>query len=168
MKPVAPSAESPLPWHALLAPVPFETVPRRQPVGSPEVLASPAGAAIAGWEQLVFEMSAGAAGLRVVLIVLDATGRPISASDTVLYRSGGPAEEIARAGAPADIRQESLGGRFEPGGTFNGTRWHTVGREPAEDEDVQWQSTPREPSIEEAQALLALVADLVQRHSPRG
>lgn len=138
-------------WHALLAPVPPEIVPRRGPVASPGILAGPEGGAIAGWEQLVFEMSAGATGLRIVLIVLDATGQAISASDLVLYRSG------------ADIRQESLGGRLTPEGGFQGTRWHTVGRESAESDDTELQSTPRTPTAEEAQSMMALVADLVRR-----
>jgi hypothetical protein len=101
-------------------------------------------------------MSAGAAGLRIVLIVLDATGRAISASDTVLYRSGAD---------PADVRQESLGGRLTPEGTFKGTRWHTVGWESPESDDVQLQSTPGEPTDEEAQQLTALVAELVRRQA---
>jgi len=36
------------PWHALLAPLPADAVPRRQPVASPGILATPAGAALAG------------------------------------------------------------------------------------------------------------------------
>jgi hypothetical protein len=34
------------PWHALLAPLPADAVPCRQPVASPEILSTPAGAAI--------------------------------------------------------------------------------------------------------------------------
>ena len=83
------------PWHALLAPIPPDVIPKRQPVASPEILAEPYGAAIAGWEQLTVELSAGSAGLRHVLVVLDATGQPISASDTVLYRSELPAPREA-------------------------------------------------------------------------
>ncbi|MGE3889018.1 MAG: hypothetical protein AB7H81_21520, partial [Vicinamibacterales bacterium] len=89
------------PWHVLLAPLPADAVVKRQPIGSPEILASPEGAAIAGWESLTVEMSAGARGLRHVMVTLDASGRPISAADTVLYRDDG------------EIRQESIGGRIE-------------------------------------------------------
>src|SRR5688500_5756145 len=52
------------PWHALLAPIPADAVVSRKPVASPEILATPEGAAIAGWEQLTIELSAGAVGLR--------------------------------------------------------------------------------------------------------
>src|SRR5919197_199706 len=73
-----------VPWHELLAPLPADAVPRRQPVAAPEVLARPEAAAIADWQQLVVELSAGSAGLRILLVVLDGSGRPISASDAVL------------------------------------------------------------------------------------
>lgn len=151
-------------WHALLAPLPPEAAPRRQPVGPPEVMATPAGAAIAGWEQLVLELSAGAAGLRVVMVVLDDTGRPISASDMVLYRSeaaGGT--EAAGACASVEIYQESVGGRLEPDGTFRGTHWRTIGPEPGAGEDPKWESIPSEPSAAEVAGLKALIAELLRR-----
>jgi hypothetical protein len=122
------------PWHALLAPLPEDVIVRRQPVGSPEVLATPEGAAIAGWEQLTVELSAGLAGLRHVLVVLDATGQPISASDTALYRVGvskteQDADTPSESVLSAEFYQESIGGRFETDGTFRGTRWQTVGED---------------------------------------
>jgi hypothetical protein len=153
-------------WHALLAPLPPEATPCRQPVAPPEVLATPAGAAVAGWEQLVVELSAGAAGLRVVMVVLDATGQPISASDMVLYRSevaGGTGAEGACSSV--EIHQESVGGRLEPDGMFRGTHWRMVGREPIDDEDPKWESTPSEPSVAEVAGLKALVAELLRRQS---
>jgi len=140
------------PWHALLAPLPADAVVKRQPVGSPEILASPEGAAIAGWESLTVEMSAGAAGLRHVTVTLDAAGRPISAGDTVLYRDGG------------QVRQESIGGRIEDDGTFNGTRWRTTGVEGSEDEDEpELVSTPSAPSPDEVEGIKALVAEVMRR-----
>ena len=75
-------------WLTLLGPLPLDVAPMRQPVASPELMASPRGAAIAGWEQLVLHLSAGAAGLRTILVVLDADGTLLSASDSVLYRTG--------------------------------------------------------------------------------
>jgi hypothetical protein len=113
------------------------------------VRAGPHGAAIAGWEQLVVELSA-AAGLRIVLVLLDAAGRPIAANDTVLHRSA----------APVNSRQESLGGWFEDGGSFRGTRWDG---ESADGETSDWRMTKREPNPDEVRALTALVADIVQR-----
>jgi hypothetical protein len=139
-------------WHALFAPLPAGAVPRRQPVASPEVLATPAGAAIAGWEQLVLDLSAGGTAMRVVHVVLDGDGRPISASDMVFYRTGA-----------AEIRQESVGGRFEADGSFRGTRWLSAGPEPADDEPPDWESTPSEPTAADIAALRALVEEMLCR-----
>jgi hypothetical protein len=113
------------------------------------VRAGPEGSAISGWEQLVVELSS-AAGLRIVLVVLDAAGRPIAANDTVLHRLP----------APLKSRQESLGGRFEDDGSFRGTRWDG---ESTDGETSDWQLRSREPSAEEVRAFTALVADVVRR-----
>lgn len=154
------------PWHALLAPIPPDVIPKRQPVASPEILAQPYGAAIAGWEQLTVELSAGSAGLRHVLVVLDATGQPISASDTVLYRSELPApREAAKSSSSVEYEfyQESIGGRIENDGSFRGTRWRTQGIETDPDSESRMQSTPSEPSAEDAAGIQALVTELVRR-----
>lgn len=140
-------------WHALLAPLPAATSVRREPVGSPEVRASPEGAAIAGWEQLVVELSAGPAGLRIILVVLDGSGRPIVANDMVLFQLPPPDRS----------RQESLGGRFEDDGSFRGTHWDAEAPDQPDDETAVWNMTKREPSADEVRALTALVADVVQR-----
>jgi hypothetical protein len=142
-------------WHALLAPLPPEAVPERKPVGSPEQLASPAGSPIAGWEQLSVNLSAGGAGLRAVLVVLDATGTLLSASDAVLYRAGHDGR--------ATILQLSVGGRFEPDGSFHGTRWHSVAFERGGHEEPEWESTPSSPSEEDVEALRAVVSDVLRR-----
>lgn len=127
----------------------------------------PTGAAIAGWEQLVLELSAGAAGLRVVMVVLGDTGQPISASDMVLYRAEvGGGRGAAGACASVEIHQESVGGRLEPDGTFRGTRWRTVGLEPGDGEDPKWESMPSEPSVAEVAGLKALIAELLRRQPP--
>lgn len=152
------------PWHALLAPLPDDAMPRRQPVGSPEILASPEGAAIAGWEQLTIDLSAGAAGLRNVLVVMDAKGQLLSANDSVLYR-----REIAPDGANqdtvpgAEFHQASIGGRFETDGSFRGTRWASVTTESEDDDEPQTKSTPSEPSAADVAELRALVAEVMRR-----
>jgi hypothetical protein len=110
-------------WHALLAPLPVDVTPRRRFVASPEVLATPAGAAIAGWEQLSIDLSAGAAGLRHVLVVLDGTGQPINASDAVLYRAALTTTGDTEAGATIQYEHESIGGRLEP----DGPSWERTG-----------------------------------------
>ncbi len=140
------------PWHVLLAPLPADAAVQRRPVGTPELLASPEGAAIAGWESLTVEMSAGVAGLRHVMVTLDASGLPISAGDTVVYCAG------------KDIRHENIGGRLESDGTFRGTRWTSVGVAPEDgDAEPELQSTPSQPSAAEVLGLKALVAEVMRR-----
>ena len=137
-------------WHTLLGPLPLEAVPVRRPVASPEVLAGPTGYAVAGWEQLVLHLSAGAAGLRTILVVLDGDGSLLSGSDAVIYR------------ARSTFIQMSVGGRFEPDGSFHGTRWHSVAVERGAGEP-DWESTPSSPSAEDVDGLRALVAEVIRR-----
>lgn len=154
-----------LSWHSLLAPFPAEATVSRRPVPSPELANDPAAAAIAGWDQLTVELSAGRDGLRHLMVVLDATGRPISAGDHVLT-----IREVI--GEPNGARlneflHDSLGGRLEADGTFNGTRWHIV-RRLAPDEEVGEDDPPAEaksakPTIEEVFAIKSLVAEIVHR-----
>jgi hypothetical protein len=129
-------------------------------VASPALPATPDGAAIAGWVSLVLELSAGAAGQRIVQVLLDANGRPLSASDHVLFRSepAGPRELV-------QIRQESIGGRLEPNGDFRGTFWLVTGPEPVDEGEPEWEMTPREPTAAEVNGLKALVAQLVRRQA---
>jgi hypothetical protein len=147
-------------WHALLAPLPADARPQRRPVASTETLAGPGASAIAGWEQLVLHLSAGSAGLRTVLVVLDDTGTLLSASDSVLYRTGAPTGVTQTD--PGAILQLSIGGRFEEDGSFHGTRWHSVAVE-RDGEDPQWESTPSEPSLEDVDGLRTLVEELMRR-----
>ena len=144
-------------------------MPTRQPVASAEVLAGPTGWAVAGWEQLVLHLSAGAAGLRTILVVLDADGVLLSASDAVLYRTAvNEAALPANSDASATILQLSVGGRFEDDGSFHGTRWHSVAVERGGDDEPEWESTPSEPSPEDVDGLRAVVAELIRRQPPRG
>jgi hypothetical protein len=150
------------PWHALLGPLPADAAPLRQPVAPPDVLAGPTGWAVAGWEQLVLHLSAGAAGLRIILVVLD-HGTLLSASDAVLYRMGlNGAPPPTDCDVPAAIRQESVGGRFEPDGSFRGTRWISVAIDHGE-EELQWDSTPSQPSASDVAGLRGLVTELIRR-----
>ena len=151
------------PWHALLAPLPPDVVPRREPVAAADVRSTPAGAIIAGWEKLVLELSAGAHGLRVVLVVCDRGGTVISASDWVLHRSNVGELPSTTSGAAAECRHESVGGRFEPDGSFRGTAWRMVGAVPVEGQAPQWESTPSEPTRNEVAALRAVAAQLLER-----
>ena len=145
-------------WHALLAALPDGVRPRRRPVATTASLDPSAAAAIAGWSSLVLDLTAGAQGLRVVQVLLDADGRALSASDHVLFRSG------ARDGSGRPwMRQENIGGRFETDGSFRGTCWQVEGPEPAEDEPPQWTPVPRPPTADEIAGLVALVDEMRRR-----
>src|SRR5918995_2589902 len=140
-------------------------VPTRQPVASAEVLASPTGGVLAGWEQIALHLSAGPAGSRSSLVVLDGRGTLLSGSDHVLYclgLDGGPAPEDPDA--PCLIRQESVGGRFEPDGSFRGTRWLSEAEDPGGGVDeLEWKMTPSEPSADDVEGLRRVVSDLLRR-----
>jgi hypothetical protein len=131
-------------------------MPIERPLAPPEVLASPEGAAIAGWRQLAVDLSAGGEGLRVVLVLLDAGGALLVASDAVVYRR----EE----GAMVHFRHETVGGRFEPDGRFTGQYWSSASVESLDDgEALRNPSTGREPTPAEVDALRALAAEIMRR-----
>ena len=141
-------------WHALFAPLPEDAVVKRKPVASPELVAAGKAGAIAGWESLSVELSAGAGGLRHVVVTLDATGTPISAGDWVLYCSGEPVQYV----------HENVGGRIQPDGSFLGTRWRTVAVDVPGAEDPETKETVQsEPTPEDVAALMALVKELLSR-----
>jgi hypothetical protein len=145
-------------WHALLAPLPDGVRPRRRPVATTASLDPSAAAAIAGWSSLVLDLTAGAEGLRVVQVLLDADRRPLSASDHVLFRTAGRDD----TGRPW-MRQENIGGRFETDGSFRGTCWQVEGPEPSDDEAPRWTPVPRAPTAEEIAGLAALVDEMRRR-----
>jgi hypothetical protein len=143
----------------LFAPLPEGAVPRRKPIAPPE---SADGGAIAGWEQLSLELSAGAAGLRAVLVVLDGTGRPIAASDDVLYR----VERVVDGAPRVEYHHATVGGRLEDDGSFRGTRWRGKSLETASGDNVQTDLTPEEASEADAAAIRTLVAEVLRRAPP--
>ena len=106
-----------------------------------------------GWEQLTVELSAGAHGLRHLMVVLEG-GKPISAGDWVMYCSGNPLEYV----------HENLGGRIQPDGSFLGTRWRTVAVDvPGKDEAETKEMVKSEPTPEDVAALMALVKEVLKR-----
>lgn len=148
-------------WHALLAPIPDDAVPERRPVASPEILASEAGSAIAGWDSVMLYLSAGTAGLRVLQITLDATGELLSAGDNVLFQ-----RQERRGGRAITVYDsESIGGRFWPDGSFQGTCWHSRTEEDEEGEESTT-ATPSQPTEEDIANLKRLVAELLRRAPP--
>jgi hypothetical protein len=127
------------PWQRLFAPLPDGELQHRT---------IPA----LGWKSLSLHLSAGEAGLRHVLVTLDEKGVPISASDHVLTCEDGR------------NLHESVGGRLEADGRFLGTRWRTVTREVEGQDDAEvLESVSSPPSEEDAQALRALVAEILRR-----
>jgi len=127
---------------------------RRRPVLSAELAARPESAAIAGWESVTMDLSAGAAGSRHVMVTLDADGVPISASDWVLYCSGEPPEYV----------HENVGGRIEPDGSFRGTRWRTVMVEaPDSDEPLPREAVRSDPTPDDVAGLMRVVNELLGR-----
>ena len=101
-------------------------------------------------------MSAGAAGLRHVMVVLDAAGRPISAGDHVLTCK--PVEGDAGL---TRFEHESIGGRIEEDGTFNGTHWLMIYERPEESDAEDYEpieSHSRKPTDDESSALKSIVA----------
>jgi hypothetical protein len=158
-------SRTPAPWLSLLAPLPADVVPHRAPVAAPGTPQAAPDSPIAGWQSLIVDRSDLPFGGRVVHVTLDAAGVPISASDHVYLR-----DVDATSQAPADpvqMRQLSVGGRIEADGTFRGTHWTTAGPEPADDEEPQWQMTPRPPTEREIAALMALVHEVMAR-APAG
>lgn len=155
-------------WHALLAPLPPEATPAHQPVASPEILATPEGAAIAGWTQLVVHLSAGCDGLRIVLVVIDEQGALLCASDAVVYRREEEADAESEGTGRAHFRHESIGGRFEPDGRFTGRHWESEATETMD--GVQEPAAPptgRDPTPDEVTALRALVDEVRRRDDQR-
>ena len=147
-------------WLALLAPIPAGVVPERKPVASAEQIAQGTAGPIAGWENVSVNLSDPDVGLRHVQLTLDASGTLIAAGDHVMLIL-----ETTADGAEVTLSEHvSVGGRYEPDGSFNGTRWHNrLTTVPGSDEDSQSQATPAIPSAAEVAALRALAAEILSR-----
>ena len=147
-------------WHALLSPLPDEAVVTTTAIN--DSVNPPESSPIAGWRQVTCMLSAGADGLRHLLVVLDATGRPISAADHVLRCR--PVE-----GTPSLTRfeHESIGGRLEEDGLFRGTyHWMVFVRPDDSDEDgPPNESSSRAPTVDEIVKLRSIVGQLVGQAS---
>lgn len=140
-------------WLALFAPLPEHARLERKPVLPPELRGKPESEPIEGWENLSIHLS-DEAGLRHLMVTLDASGAPISGGDWVLVQEGG-----------LHIH-ENVGGRLEADGSFRGTRWRSVtfGRPDSEEAELkESQHTP--PSAEDVAAIHALVKEILGRTS---
>jgi hypothetical protein len=157
-----PMTRVPAHWLTLLSPLPREWTAARRAVAPPDSPQGAPGSPIAGWQSLTIDRTDGPFGTRLIHVTVDATGTPVAASDHVHLR-----DVVAGAPAPQPVlmRQYSVGGRIEADGSFRGTHWTTEGPEPVDDEQPQWQMTPRPPTDAEVAALLAIVRDVVARPS---
>ena len=147
-------------WLRLLAPLPATATPERAPVASAEQIANGTAGPIAGWVSVKVYLSDPGSGLRHVLITLDAEGRLLSGGDTILIES-----REQRGGVTVTIYdQENIGGRFEPDGSFRGTRWRTRTEQIGDDEDgATTTSVPSPPTDEDVASLRRLVDDVLSR-----
>jgi hypothetical protein len=82
----------------------------------------------------------------------------------VLYRSGLQNPAPPPIEEPALIQQENLGGRFEPDGSFHGTRWRSVAIDRGE-EELDWEMARSEPSPEDVAGLRAVVDEVIRRQA---
>jgi hypothetical protein len=146
-------------WLRLLAPLPDTAVAERRPVASAEQLASGTADAIAGWSSVAVHLSAGDAGLRHVLITLDADGKLLSGGDNVLCHRQEQRGDVT----VAIYDQESIGGRFEADGAFHGTRWRTHTEQIGDNDEGRTTATPSPPTEDEIAALRRLVDDVLRR-----
>ena len=147
-------------WLALLSPIPADVVPERKPVASAEQIAQGTAGPIAGWENVTVNLSDPDVGLRHLQLTLDASGTLIAAGDHVmLIRETTPdGSEVTRSD------HESIGGRYEADGSFNGTRWHSLLITiPGSDDDPESRATSSIPSAADDAALRALAGEMLSR-----
>jgi hypothetical protein len=109
-------------------------------------------------------LSAGSAGLRHVMVVLDADGQPISAGDHVLTCRELTDSTASSEGMRREDVHEGLGGRLEPDGSFNGTRWRMVRVVAADEagavedfEATPFDAQPSTPTADDIAGIKALV-----------
>jgi hypothetical protein len=145
------------PWHVLFAPLPEGAVPRRSPVAAPGTPGAAEGSPIAGWQSVVLDLSDPGVGMRVVMATLDGEGRLLGGSDMVMYRA-------ETAPGVVESLHESVGGRFEPDGTFRGTRWRSlIVERDGDEDDRQTSGTPSAPTEADVTGIRRVVAELLRR-----
>jgi hypothetical protein len=149
-------------WLSLLVPLPPDAKPQRKPVASAEQLAQGTAGPIAGWQSITVYLSEPAYGLRHVQITLDERGQLLTGGDHVMF-----VRETTPDGMQATLTDhESVGGRFEPDGSFRGTYWKTTLESPADGSDdasTTRSAEHRPPSEDEVAALRRIIADVLNR-----
>lgn len=151
-------------WLSLLVPLPRDVTVERKPVASTEQLAQGTAGPIAGWRSVTVNLSEPEHGLRHVQITLDEQGQLLAGGDHVMF-----VRETTPDGSEATLTEhESVGGRFEPDGSFRGTYWKmSLENAPGGDEDASITRSVenRQPSVDEVAALRRIIADVLSRAS---
>lgn len=148
-------------WLSLLVPLPPDVKPQRKPVASAEQLARGTAGPIAGWQSITLDLSEPEYGLRHVQITLDEHGHLLSGGDHVMF-----VRETSPDGEAMTTEHESVGGRFEPDGSFRGTYWKTtLETDPDGDGDssITRSAEKRPPSMDEVAGLRRIIAEVLGR-----
>jgi hypothetical protein len=151
-------------WLGLFAPLPPDVAIERKAVASAELLAAGKADAIAGWESIAVYLSDIDRGMRHVLITIDGDGTLLSGGDTVMFHH----DEVRGEEVWHIYDHESVGGRFEPDGSFRGTRWQSRAEHAGDEEEPRASSaTPSPPSDADEARLRALVTWVLERAPAR-
>jgi hypothetical protein len=156
-------ASRPPGWLALLVPLPGDVKPARKPVASADQIENGAAGPIAGWHSITVDLSEPRVGSRHLQITLGENGQLLSGGDHVMFVR----ETASHDDCIATVTDhESVGGRFEPDGSFRGTYWKTTLEstpDGGDDESMTRSSENRPPSAEEIAALRRIIADVLTR-----
>ena len=147
-------------WLSLLSPLPADVQPVRKPVASAAQIETGTAGPIAGWHNVIVNLSEPDFGLRHVQITLDETGKMLSASDHVMF-----VRETSADGLDLLLSDhENIGGRFEDDGSFSGTYWSTRLRsDPGSDDSETVSADHSAPTPEQIAALRVMAADMLHR-----
>jgi hypothetical protein len=149
-------------WLSLLSPLPADVVPQRKPVASAEQIEKGTAGPIAGWQNVMVNLSEPDYGLRHVQVTLNENGQLLSGSDLVMF-----VRETTPDGCEALLTDhESIGGRFETDGSFRGTHWTMTletGADGDDEQAVARRSESRPPAEEEIAALRRVIEDVLAR-----
>jgi hypothetical protein len=146
-------------WLKLLSPLPADARVETKPVASAGQIAQGTAGPIAGWKNVTVHLSEPAIGLRNVHVTLDAEGTLLSGGDMVMF-----VRETSSDRAVTLSDHESIGGRFETDGSFQGTCWQMRLRALPDSDDSECVSSESStPSGDQIAALRQLIADVLGR-----
>ena len=147
------------PWLELLSPLPGDAKPEKKPVASAQQIEQGTAGPIAGWHNIMVNLSDPGVGLRHIQITLDAAGTLLAGGDHVMF-----VRETRPSGEVILTDHESIGGRFEEDGSFRGTCWKNRLRvRPDSDESEPVSSESSAPTEDQIAALRQLIANVLGR-----